>query len=87
MCVKIQNFLIFPHMKIKKIFLPKKFLYKEISSFYENYDYFCNRKSLIKFQKRYKIPKFLPENGKIIIPILFQTPISRTDGFLPFRRS
>ena len=29
MCVKIRIFLIFPHIKIKKFFLPKKFLYKE----------------------------------------------------------
>ena len=41
----------------------------------------------LNFKNDNKIPKFLPENGKIIIPILFQTPIFRTDGFLPFRRS
>ncbi len=62
MCVKIRIFLIFPHIKIKKIsspkkflykerFLLKKFLYKEISSLYEKYDYFCTINHTLKFQK------------------------------------
>lgn len=38
----------------KERFLPKKFLYKEISSLYEKYDYFCNRKLHIKNFKNYE---------------------------------
>ena len=38
----------------KERFPLKKFLYKEISSLYEKYDYFCNRKLHIKNFKNYE---------------------------------
>ena len=38
----------------KERFPLKKFLYKEISSLYEKYDYFCNRKLHITNVKNYE---------------------------------